>query len=729
MHPLRAALIGMLLFATTALAADKAASERRLLATPTTAPIVIDGRLDEEAWTAAPVAADFIQNEPHPDEPASEPTEVRVLYDHDTLYIGVRARDSEPGRLIVSDLKEDFNAATGDSFQLVLDTFHDGRNAYQFAINPAGAKWDAQVTNDGRQINADWDAVWFVKAHIDEEGWTAEIAIPFRALKFRDQDTQVWGVNFQRSVRRRNEDSYWAPLPRIYELTRVSLAGTLDGLQGVRPGANVRIKPYVLGTTLPPAGGDAWSGDAGLDVKYALTPGLSWDFTYNTDFSQVEADNQQINLTRFNLKFPEKREFFLENAGMFQFSGGADEGPRVGIPPDDMLFFHSRLIGLTPDVSATPGVPVPILGGTRLTGRAGAYEMGLLNIEQREGPATPGTNFTVVRVRRDVLRTSDVGLMVNNKEELGSAHYNRVVGIDGNFRFTPVMNLYTYVAKSFAPSGGGTDTMAGRAAFHYISSAWSFRSSYVTIQPDFRNEMGFVPRTGMRKYAGLFGHTFRPVSIRDSIRRIYPHVRTDYLWNPEGRLESQSTDYHFLVELAHGGSTEMGINSFREVLTEPFTINKRRHVVIPPGAYDFHDNLWTGSTDNSRRLFGNAKITAGPFYTGYSRRYTLGATLRFGYRASGSFDYGYNDIDLPQGRFKTTLLTLRGNYSFSTRAFLNALIQYNSDARQWSSNVRFNLIHRPLSDLFVVYNEQRDSTTGTLADRAVVAKLTYMIVR
>ncbi|MBI4264268.1 MAG: carbohydrate binding family 9 domain-containing protein, partial [Acidobacteria bacterium] len=285
--------------------------DRRLQAVRAAGEIVLDGSLDEPAWADAPIARNFIQNDPREGEPATFDTEVRLLYDDRALYFGVFARDDEPGRLIVNDIKKDFNTATSDGFQIILDTFHDERNGYRFATNPAGAKWDAQMSNEGRENNANWDGIWDVATRIAETGWYAEIRIPFRTLKFNTADVQLWGVNFERKVRRLNEDSYWAPLPRIYELTRVSLAGTAEGMRGLRPGMNLRVKPFVASSsnTIGGAGTDG-DVDAGVDVKYGVTSGLVWDFTVNTDFSQVEADEQQINLSRFNLFFPEKRDFF-----------------------------------------------------------------------------------------------------------------------------------------------------------------------------------------------------------------------------------------------------------------------------------------------------------------------------------------------------------------------------------------------------------------------------------
>ncbi|MBI3933643.1 MAG: hypothetical protein HY316_03060, partial [Acidobacteria bacterium] len=437
---------------------------------------------------------------------------------------------------------------------------------------------------------------------------------------------------------------------------------------------------------------------------------------------------QQINLTRFSLLFPEKREFFLENSGIFQFSGGADDGPNYDIPPNDMLFFQSRQIGLAGENTPTPLAPIPILGGTRLTGRVGRFELGALNIQQRKQGGSAATNFTVARLRYNFLTNSDIGVMLNNKEELDSAHFNRAVGVDANLRFGQSLSVYSYLAKTFSSNGGSHD-LAGRVAVLYVTSVWTVRQSYVNIEQDFNNEMGYVPRLGMRSYAGFLGRNFRPQNLRGTVRRFYPHWKLDYLVNPDGELESRSINHHFNLDLQNGGTGEMGINEYRELLIKPFPINRRRNIVIPPGVYNFYEYLFMFNTDSSRRLSGNVRTLIGPYYTGYRHTYTLGGTLRLNHQFNTSFSYTHNNISLREGRFKTNLLTMRAYYSFSTKMFLNTLIQYNSDARQWSTNVRFDLIHRPLSDLFLVYNERRNSVSGDLIDRAIIAKFTYMIVR
>lgn len=339
--------------------------------------ILIDGKLEEESWSRASAATGFIQNEPRPGEPASEQTEARVLYDDENIYFGFVMKESRMGGLVINELDKDFTTSSADTIEVILDTFHDERNGYLFSTNAAGAKYDAQMINEGRATDEDWDGIWYVKTSRGKDSWIAEMAIPLKTLKFQTAGIQTWGINFHRNLRSggRNEDSYWSPLPRIYGLNRVSLAGTLENLQEIKPGANLKIKPYATGSVQKSGDSDSKAdGDFGFDVKYGITNGFTWDFTYNTDFSQVEADEQQINLTRFDLFFPEKRDFFLENSGIFQFGSGGSFGMN-----NDMMFFFSRRIGLSDE-----GKAIPILGGTKLTGRAADWELGFINMQQKK---------------------------------------------------------------------------------------------------------------------------------------------------------------------------------------------------------------------------------------------------------------------------------------------------------------------------------------------------------
>jgi hypothetical protein len=705
--------------------------DRKLPATRASGPITLDGRLDELAWAAAPVAKNFIQNDPREGQAATYDTEVRMIYDDAALYIGVFARDDQPGEIIVNELRKDFNTGNGDSFQVVIDTFKDERNGYQFATNPAGAKWDAQMANEGRENNSNWDGVWDVSARIGEDGWYAEMRIPFRTLKFSPAAQQTWGVNFQRRLRRLNENSYWSPIQRIHNLSRVSMAGTIEGLQGVEPGNNFRIKPYALASSSRVAnGGNDGDFDAGFDVKYGVTSGLTWDFTVNTDFSQVEADEQQINLTRFSLFFPEKRDFFLENSGIFQFGAGSARGGGGGggrqNPSQDMILFFSRQIGLSPDGSA-----IPILGGTRLTGRAGGFSIGALNIQQQREGESPSTNYTALRVRRDILSQSDIGVMLLNKEANGP-QFNRVVGADANFRFFQKLDVNFATAKTFSPeteiAGEGEDWYT-KSSFNFDSNRLAVRGGYQTIGERFNNEMGFVPRRGVNNGELHVGARFRPnwSWTRSWLRETYPHWQVENFARREGGLESRYMDWHWPLTFHNSSFVEIGVNPNVEVIRDSFPINSRRNIRIGPGRYEFNEYFVLANTNAAAPVSFNTRYSIGDFYNGYRRGYSVGTTVRANQHFNVSGNVQFNDIELPQGAFTTTLITGRVNYFLNTKVFLNALLQYNTDARQWSSNVRFNVIHRPLSDIFLVYNERRDSRTGDMIDRALVAKMTYLI--
>ena len=702
--------------------------DRRLPAARSTSPITLDGVLEEPAWAGAPMATNFIQNDPREGERATFETEVRVLYDDEALYFGVFAQDDEPGRLIVSDIKKDFDTGSSDGFRIILDTFRDERNGYTFATNPAGAKWDAQIANEGRESNPNWDGIWDVATRVSETGWYAEIRIPFRTLKFTGSDAQDWGVNFERKVRRLNEDSYWAPLPRIYDLERVSMAGAMEGMRGVRPGLNLRFKPYAT-TGSNTIAGRRTTGefDGGLDVKYGVTTGLVWDFTLNTDFSQVEADEQQINLSRFSLFFPEKRDFFLENSGIFQFGqGGRLFGGRSGgSSRQDMHLFFSRRIGLS-----DTGEPIPILGGTRLTGRQGAYSLGVLNIQQRAHDAQPGVNFTALRLRRDILTNSDIGAVLLDKEVSGP-HYNRVAGIDANFRFG-YLNVNGYVTRSFAPAPGTAlegNAYATRAGFEYQSPTWQAQASHNSIGERFVDEMGFVPRPGIHNYDGRIGPRLRPAVFSKWLRQTQPHFEFDvFTRQRDGTVETSYRGYHWNFGFQDGSSGEVGVNPQVEDVAEPFTISSSRGIRVNPGRYEFVEYFafWNTTTSAAPVSF-NVRYGFGPFYDGYLRNLAFGPVLRLNEHFNASLNLQVNDVSLSTGSFVSKLLTAYVNYNFNTRMFFNALVQYHSDNQQWTSNLRFNIIHRPLSDVFLVYNERRDERSGALITRAVVAKVTYLM--
>ena len=726
-------------FAQTPVDFETARLERRLPATRATAEIVLDGVVTDAEWSEAPVASSFTQGNPFEGMPATFRTEVRVLYDDEFLYVGAKAFDDDPSAIIVNDLSRDFSTRAGDIFGIVVDTFHDRRNGYMFETNPAGAKFDGQVFNEGREFNRDWDGVWFVETRTTAEGWEIEMAIPFRTMRFRESPEQVWGINFLRRVRRLNEDSFWAPIPRFFNFARISYSGTLEGLQGLVPGGRFKVTPYASATSAPEEGDDAGALDyvtGGVDAKVLIGTGLNLDLTANTDFSQVEADVQQVNLTRFGLFFPEKRDFFIENSGIFRF--GVPSDSRItqfradfgqAFNPatmratqsrgDDLYLFFSRRIGLSED-----GLPIPVLGGGRLTGRAGAWELGALNIQTGDHDLTPAENFSAARVRRNVGANSDVGAIFLNRESgSGSDHYNRSVGADANIRVNPELELNSYWARTASPGRTG-DQNAGRFAANYDSRLWQLRAAWSHLGQDFNPEMGFAPRLGVRRILGYVGYHHRPERWSGFLREFNPHFEFNDYVDPEGNLVSRYTNAHFAFRHQNGAMLEFGYNHSIENPSSEFAIHPT--TVVPADRYEYADGFVMLFSDPSRPLSLNVRYDWGTFYGGDRKALNLSTVVRFEPRFTAYAGWTRNDIVLPGGAFVADLLTVRITHTFTTRMFLGALIQYNSITEEWDTNIRFNLIHRPLSDFFIVLNDRRHVLGGP-NDRALIAKYTILV--
>ena len=686
-------------------------SDKRVSAVYIESAIVVDGNLDEPEWQLVEPARDFIQKEPHQGEPATEPTEVRILYDNDTLYLGIFCFDSAGAEgIVLTDITRDYSDSTNDHFAVALDTFDDDRNSFLFATNPGGAKRDAQSGAQGSP-NFDWDGIWHVKARITESGWQAEMAIPFKTLRFREGEHQTWGVNFVRRVRRKSEDSHWSPVPRPYRLVGVQFAGALEGLAGIRQGRNLNIKPYLSAPLTRRDGDDVdFMPEVGVDVKYGVTPGLTLDLTVNTDFAQVEADEQQINLTRFSLFFPEKREFFLENSAIFQFGK-----VQMGFGPSgDLIPFFTRRIGIS------EGRLVPILGGARLTGRMGRYTLGILSIQADEFETTPSTNFSVVRLRRDILSRSEVGGIFVNKHDT-DGRFNRTFGADVNLRFLTYLEINSSVLKTDTP-GIEEQEWASDFTVTWNDPKLEVEGKYLSIEDNFNPEVGFVPRVGMRKSRGKFAFKPRPESV-SWIREFKPSVSLDYITDQENTLETRVFNTRFSTLFEDSSRLEFARNARFERLDEPFFI--RPNQPIPVGDYHFDEYSASFTSNQSLVFSGNAGVTTGNFFDGEKDSYSLGFLLQPGYRFNTDVSWSYDDVRLPSGDFTTNLVTTRLRYSFTTTMFLNALIQYNSNLREFSSNIRFNFIYKPLSDFFLVYNERR-SSTGEVRERALIAKLTYL---
>jgi RluA family pseudouridine synthase len=700
---------------------------RQMQAIRAESPIVIDGALDEEVWTRAEPATGFIQADPLEGQPATEITEVRIAYDADYLYIGALCRDSDPSGIVVNEIRKDFAGRDQDTLEVLLDTFADRRNGFVFSTNPEGAKADTQIANEGRDVNPNWDAVWWVEARKTADGWSAEFRIPFKTLRFEAGDGKTWGINFARRVRRKDELSYWSPVSRAYSIFRASSAGTLAGLPALRQGRNLRIKPFLATGAVRGIGERDFDRDltAGVDIKAGITPSLTFDATINPDFAQAEADEQQVNLTQFSLFFPEKREFFLENAGIFYFGDiprNARTVARFRPPEEDLLLFFSRRIGLS-----DAGAQLPLHGGVRLTGRAGGFTLGLMTMQSKQEDGRPSTNYTVVRVRRDLFRSSDIGAIILSREPNGdSGDFNRVVGVDTNFRFFRDLSINGFFATSESP-GVTSDQDSAKASIGWEDSAKRLQASIMTIGEGFRDDLGFVRRTGVTRqfYDAAF---FREPDVlrRWNIRRIEPHARVWIYDDPSGQLVSRTGHIAQQTTWNNGSYMEYAFEPRVEAITRPFVVSPG--VAIPPGRYEWNQQLVLFEGDHSKALSGSIRYTFGGFWSGSQRNVQTSLLYRPTFRMV--FDLGLQvtniSLELPKAEFTTTLVNLRAGYSFSTNMFLDTLLQYRNDVKQFSANVRFNLIHRPLSDFFIVYNESQFTDITQPAGRGLVVKYTQM---
>jgi Domain of unknown function (DUF5916)/Carbohydrate family 9 binding domain-like len=695
-----------------------------------TEPLVIDGLLKDPIYSQVPAIGDFVQQEPHEGEPATERTELWIFFDATNIYFAVRCLDSQPDRIIANEMRRDSNNVfQNDNVQLVIDTFYDRRSGVLFQTNALGVISDQEVS-DERNFNRDWNAVWDVKAARTEDGWSAEFVIPFKSLRYRAAGPQTWGFNIQRRIPWKNERSYLSGVPASYGgrgIYKLSSAATLVGLEVPPQGRNLELKPYGISAVTTnhqasPAVSNDLTGDAGFDVKYGLTKGLTADVTYNTDFAQVEEDEQQVNLTRFSLFFPEKREFFLEGQGIFGFGPPIRENQSFGGASSLMpIMFFSRQIGLSASQE------VPILAGGRVTGRAGRNTVGLLNIETKasEQAGAAATNFSVVRVRRDILRRSAIGLIGTHRTpRLTGNDSNQVVGVDAALAFYQNVTFNSYYARSRTPGRHG-DESSYMAQFAYAADRYGMNVEHLTVGDAFNPEIGFLRRESFRRNYAQGRFSPRPRSSR-RVRKVSVESSLDYITDLDGRLESRAAQASTRVEFSGGGFWSNDYTRNYELLKAPFEIAKG--IVILPGGYSFQD-LRSEYYLGPERVSGRVSGSRGSFYGGTRSEIEFNGrvdmTSQFSLEPRVTLDW----IGLPVGRFTTRLVGSRVNFTMSTRMAFSALVQYNSSNAALSSNLRFRWEYQPGSDLFVVYSDGRD-TVGTgfpkLQNRSFVVKATRL---
>jgi hypothetical protein len=696
-------------------------------------PPHVDGILDEALYRTIQPITGFIQQDPDEGRLATEPTLVWLTFDERNIYIGARCRDSHPERIVANDMRHDGkNVSANDNISIIIDTFHDRRNGYEFLLNSIGGAWDTQVT-DERDANRDWNTVWVWRSRRDAEGWTVELAIPFRSLRYRGSGAQVWGINIRRNVRWKNELSYLSPVPRLYGargILRLSQAATLVGLEAPQGSLNLDVKPYAVSSlkadrTIDPDFDNHLEKNAGFDLKYGITPSLTADATYRTDFSQVEDDDQQVNLTRFNLLYPEKRDFFLEGQGMFAFGGAPTSPPAstaTGTPVNTPVLFFSRRIGL----SGSRGVPIE--GGARLTGKAGRYSIGLLDI-QTDASADAGaraTNFGIVRLKRNIFRRSYVGLIATRRSPAGFGGGNEVGGVDANLALFTNLNVIGYYAGT-ATDGLHGDTRSYRARVDYDADLFGLQIERQAVGRAFNPEVGFLRRLGgFTEHLAQVRFSRRP-RTRMAVRKFNYDAALDYITDRDGRLLNREARVGFRGDMQTGDAWTISVNRDFEFVPRAYDVV--RGATIPVGGYDSFTLRGAYTLGTQRKISGDLSAARGGFYDG--TRTDAGYRGRVELSANLSIEPGVsiNRVVLPGRSFTAKLVTMRATQAFSPRMAAAALVQYNSTTSQVSTNVRFRWEYRPMSEFFVVYSDGRDTLDrglASLVNRGLTVKLTRL---
>ncbi|MGD9022097.1 MAG: DUF5916 domain-containing protein [Lysobacterales bacterium] len=686
----------------------------------------LDGEvLDDPAWQGVTPATGFWQVQPDEGQPATQKTEVFIGFLDDALYVGVVAYDDDPEGIIATDPRRDSQLNDTDSFRVIIDGLLDRQNGFVFGTNPLGMEYDAQVVKEGAGgrwnnsgFNLNWDASWSVEARISDIGWSAEMRIPFKTLRYGPDDEQTWGINFQRNIRRNYEIAYWAPLTMQYNLNRVSEAGTITGIRPFKS-RNLSFTPYALGKAQRGGELDGTETDVefGFDAKYAITPSLTLDVTYNTDFAQVEADYQQVNLDRFNLFFPEKRPFFLENSGQFT----------VGNARAAQLFF-SRRIGIGED-----GDVIPIDGGVRLSGKVGgSTNVGLLYMssEAVEGIA-PGNEFTVARINQEFGNRSSIGAIYVERDGDGSfdtpeaGDNNRAYGIDGRLGIGENTLITGWAAKTDTPTLDGDDHAYSLKA-NYDSAEWSHGIEYAEVGEDFNPEVGFLTRDGYRKFATNSLKRIRPDDFL-GMMEIRPHYSYRAYWDFDDFKETSFLHLDVHWEWQNGYELHTGYNIFTDGIKEAFEIVD--DVWIQPGTYYGNEVQLVFRTDDSAPLSLNLHANIGERFGGdfVALSPTLG--YRFGDRFSSSLSANYTDFDLPVpgGDFSVLLTRLRLSYSFTPKILLQALVQYNDQDDEIGTNLRLSWLRTANTGFYIVYNEVNEQGVDALpTGRELILKYSYM---
>jgi hypothetical protein len=708
-------IIFNILFLNIVFSQNTYSNEKSIIAVETKTPPKIDGNvLDDPVWKNISQTTGFIQQSPYEGKPASEKTIVKIAFTNDHFYLSVVCYSDQPENIIINDTRRDSPLDDMDSFIFILDTFNDNQNGYAFGTNAAGIEYDAQITKGGENIarigrfssgaggafNINWDGSWTVKTKIYNDRWTAEFKIPFKTLRYKSEKTQEWGVNFQRVNASIQEVSHWSPINRQFTVNRLISAGALTGVSPPLS-QNIKFIPYFLTQRNSNSGDEektkAYESVAGFDGKVSIGSGLNLDLTYNTDFAQAEADEQQINLDRFSLFFPEKRAFFLENAGLFSVGDNSFGGSEVSM-------FFSRRIGL-----AGAGNQVPINGGARLTGTIANMRVGLLNMSTKPSQGRPSNEYQILRLKKELPNRSHIGAIATNLIKLDSEKYsNEVVALDVKWGIGEVSQIDGYTAISNTPNLDKEKAYAFRLQASSTGKMFSNALSYTEIGEDFNPEMGFLRRSGgYRKWSGRIFTRLRPDN-NFGVLELRPHVNYDGYWKLDGFHQTGKLHVDNHLEFRSGYEIHTGINFTKEGLIEDFDIFPSKSIVVPKSTYDHMEaQLYYTSPPTSKISFSVMNYIGG-FFGGDRISSSPRLKIRFGDKFNSEISYNYNNVNLPGGNFITYLSRSRLTYSFNPKMYIQALLQYNNQSNESFINWRFIIQRSAASGLYVVYNQMED---------------------
>jgi hypothetical protein len=705
----------------------------------------LDGALTEAIYTTVAPFSDFVQQEPQEGQPATEKTEVWLFFDDTNIYVGARLHESDPERRVMSEMRRDsFNLFNNDHLAVLFDTFHDHRNGFGFAANRLGGLFDWTATNE--QPSPNWNGLWTSQARDVDGGWTLEMRIPFRSIRFKE-GSDVWGINFRRMVRWKNEISYLNGVPQSWGrrgLNKLSSAATVVGLETPAKSLNIDVKPYALGsvltnTTATPVVRNVLDTNFGGDAKWGVTQQLVADFTYNTDFAQVEDDEAQVNLTRFSLFFPEKRDFFLEGQESFAFGGvgGGGTGGATqpgqggggggnnggGSQPENLtpILFYSRRIGLT-GVGA-----VPIIGGARVLGRAGAWQVGALSMQTEDAPlAAPSTNFSVLRVNRDFLSRSRLGFIATSRAPNGDTQPNNFAGgADAQINVSADLQISSFWARTQSDEAEG-DESSYRGRLDWNADRYAVNLEHLYVGEGFEPEVGFMRRSDFRRSYGLGRFSPRPTDFL-GVRKFYFQGSADYITGATGGVQTEEYQTQFNTEFNSGDLFNTEVTRSFEAIVTPFEI--ARGVTVPAGEYWFTQGKATYQMGLQRRISGAVTAGYGSFYDGTLTEFTWRGRVEFTPQLYAEPTLSWNRILAPYGNGNANLAATRLTYTVTPRMFVAALVQYTSLTASMSTNLRFRWEYQPGSELFVVYSDGR-TTVGPhypeLQSRSVVVKITKL---